>query len=114
MSGISTHVLNLVTGLPARGVAVTLEGQTALRMWRHIGEGRTDQDGRLDQFLPAGTRLQAGTYRLTFDVEAYFRSQQTAGFHPEIAITFTVRDPTQHHHIPLLLGPFGYTTYRGS
>ncbi|MBA5867721.1 MAG: hydroxyisourate hydrolase [Nitrospira sp. CR1.3] len=114
MSGISTHVLNLVTGLPARNVFAVLELPGSLRTWRTIGEGRTNDDGRIDDWAPKGFKIQPGTYRLTFDVAAYFRSQSTVSFYPEIAIAFGVRDAAQHHHIPLLIGPFGYTTYRGS
>ena len=114
MNGISTHVLNLATGLPARGVSCLLEFQTAPRAWRLIAEGRTDEDGRIDHLLPKGVRLQAGSYRLTFDVAAYFRAQSIASFFSEVTVTIAVRDAGRHHHLPLLLGPFGYTTYRGS
>jgi 5-hydroxyisourate hydrolase len=114
MGSISTHVLNLVTGLPASGVAVVLEIQTSPRTWRPIGEGRTDEDGRIEQVLPKGARMQPGIFRLTFDIATYFRSQNTMSFYPEVTIAFSVRDATQDQHIPLLLGPFGYTTYRGS
>lgn len=114
MSGISTHVLNLMTGLPARNLPVSLELRGALNTWRAVGEGRTNEEGRIEDLLPKGVRIQTGTYRLTFDVAAYFRSQSTVSFYPEIAIAFGVRDAAQHHHIPLLIGPFGYTTYRGS
>jgi len=114
MGRISTHVLNLVTGLPARNIPVLLEARGALNTWRTVGEGYTNDEGRIDDLLPQGVRIQAGTYRLTFDVAAYFRSQSTVSFYPEIAIAFGIRDATQHHHIPLLIGPFGYTTYRGS
>ncbi|SLM46504.1 5-hydroxyisourate hydrolase [Nitrospira japonica] len=114
MSAISTHVLNLVTGLPARNVSVVLESQGSLRTWRKIGDGRTDADGRIEDLVPPGVRIQTGSYRLTFDVASYFRSQNGASFYPEIAIAFGIQDPAQSHHIPLLIGPFGYTTYRGS
>lgn len=114
MSSISTHVLNRVTGLPARGVAVVLEIQTSPRAWRPLGEGRTKEDGRIENILPKGLRIQAGTYRLTFDAATYFRSQNTLSFYPEVTIVFAVREATERQHIPLLLGPFGYTTYRGS
>lgn len=114
MSGISAHVLNLITGLPARDVPVALEIQTSLRAWRMLGEARTNEDGRIEHVLSKGFRVQPGTYRLTFDVATYFRSQNIVSFYPEVTIAFGVRDATTHHHIPLLLGPFGYTTYRGS
>lgn len=114
MNDISLHVLNLATGLPAVGVLVLLERATSSRAWQSIGQGRTGKDGRLENFLSKNVRLQVGTYRVTFDVATYFRSLNTVSFYPEVVITFVVRDATQHHHIPLLLGPFGYTTYRGS
>lgn len=114
MSGISTHVVSLVTGLPARNVPVVLESQGALRAWRTIGEGRTDEDGRIDDLLPKDFRIQPGLYRLTFDAASYFRSQGAVSFYPEISVSFAIWDATQRYHIPLLIGPFGYTTYRGS
>lgn len=114
MNGITLHVLNIITGLPARGVPVMLELQTSSRAWRPTGQGRTNDDGRLETLLPQNTRLQPGVYRLTFDVATYFRSLRTTGFYPEVSVVFSVRDVTQHYHIPLLLSPFGYTTYRGN
>jgi 5-hydroxyisourate hydrolase len=114
MSMISTHVLNLATGLPARNLSVVLETQGPLRAWRKIGDGRTDADGRVEDLVPHGVRIPTGLYRLTFDVASYFRQQSTTSFYPEITITFGVQDSAQRHHIPLLIGPFGYTTYRGS
>ncbi len=114
MSGISTHVLNMSNGLPARGIPVVLAVQTSPGHWRQIGAGRTNDDGRIDTFLAKGVRMQPGTFRLTFDVTVYFRSQKITSLYPEVTVTFTVRDAAEHYHIPLLLGPFGYTTYRGS
>jgi 5-hydroxyisourate hydrolase len=113
MSAISTHILDVTRGRPAGGVAVALETQ-GLGGWKLIGKGETDADGRSSDLLPSGQRLQSGIYRLTFDTAAYFRSQKVSGFYPEISITFTVQDAKQSYHIPLLLSPFGYTTYRGS
>ncbi len=74
----------------------------------------TDGDGRARQILPTGTALTPGIYRLTFEIETYFRTQGIQGFYPEASIVFHVRDANQHHHVPLLLSPFGYSTYRGS
>lgn len=91
-----------------------LELQTSSRAWRPIGQGHTNDDGRLETLLPQNTRLQPGVYRLTFDVATYFRSLRTTGFYPEVSIVFSVHDVTQHYHIPLLLSPFGYSTYRGN
>ena len=116
MSPITTHVLDTARGLPAAGVAVVLDvatdGQTP--GWRELGRGTTDADGRVQSLLPADARLGRGTYRLTFATGTYFAAQGAAAFHPEVVIVFTLDDPTRHHHVPLLVAPFGYTTYRGS
>ena len=113
MSGITTHVLDTSRGQPAVGVAVTLEfeGDSG---WQQIGRGVTDADGRARDLLPAAYTLAAGVYRLTFQTEAYFAAQKIEAFYREIVIVFTIRDPAQHYHVPLLLSPFGYSTYRGS
>jgi 5-hydroxyisourate hydrolase len=114
MSGITTHVLDTSRGRPAAGVPVTLEVQSADGAWKSLGRGATDADGRLRDLLPAVAPLARGTYRLTFDTEAYFRAQSAESFYPRVEVVFTVRDPAQHYHVPLLLSPFGYSTYRGS
>lgn len=114
MSAITTHVLDTSQGRPAGGVPVTLEIQTDEGDWKMLGSGDTDADGRLKNLLPPESSLEAATYRLTFDTASYFAAQGTAGFYPQVAVVFSVRDATQHHHVPLLLNPFGYSTYRGS
>ena len=108
MSAITTHVLDTARGVPAAGVAITLERVTADTALV-VGSGVTDADGRLRTLL-GDARPEAGTYRLRFDTRAY----DAASFYPEVAVTFEVRDPTAHYHVPLLLSPFGYSTYRGS
>lgn len=113
MSAITTHILDVSTGIPARGVAVVLERQTETD-WEIIGKGATDEDGRLRDLLAPDAILQAGNYRLTFDTGNYFAKQQIEGFYPLVTVAFTVRDTAQHYHVPLLLSPFGYSTYRGS
>ncbi|MDQ4120280.1 MAG: hydroxyisourate hydrolase [Acidobacteriota bacterium] len=113
MSAITTHVLDVSRGTPARGVAVMLERENA-GGWEPIGHGTTDKDGRLRNLLASGSGLEPGNYRLTFDTGAYFTAQGIEGFYPEAAIVFVVRDAAQHYHVPLLLSPFGYSTYRGS
>jgi 5-hydroxyisourate hydrolase len=113
MSGLSTHVLDVALGRPAAGVAVRLEAQRG-EAWEELMRAATSADGRVGQLLPPGTTLAAGTYRLTFDVAAYHATQGVEGFYPQVAVVFTVRDTAQHHHVPLLLSPFGYSTYRGS
>lgn len=103
---LSTHVLDARTGRPAAGVAVRVEDSTgAVR-----GEGRTDADGRLIN-LPA---LSTGAYRLIFATGPYFAAQDVPTFYPQVAIDFEITEPATHHHVPLLLSPFAYSTYRGS
>lgn len=114
MSAITTHVLDTARGCPASGLSVVLEVQSAGREWEVLGKGTTDADGRVQQLLPEGATLVAGTYRLTFDTQSYFSSQRQLGFYPQVMVAFAVRDTTQHYHVPLLLSPFGYSTYRGS
>jgi 5-hydroxyisourate hydrolase len=114
MSGITTHVLDTSAGRPAAGVAVKLEVRMADRGWVTLADRTTDADGRARDLVPDGSRLDAGTYRLTFGTGAYFAARGQAAFFPEASVVFEVRDPAQHHHVPLLLSPFGYSTYRGS
>lgn len=110
---ITTHVLDLAHGRPASGLAVTLERRDG-GAWRVLAERLTDGDGRVRDFVAGGSAIAPGTHRLTFATGAWFAAQGIASFHPEIAITFEVRDAAQHHHVPLLLNAFGYSTYRGS
>jgi 5-hydroxyisourate hydrolase len=114
MSAITTHVLDTSRGRPAAGIHIILESQEEGERWLLIWGGRTDEDGRLQDWLPAGHRLSAGTYRLTFETAAYFAAQGVESFYPFVQIVFVVRDASEHHHVPLLLSPFGYSTYRGS
>ena len=103
---VSTHVLDSVVGRPAAGVAVRLlVGEEVL------AEGVTDDDGRC-RLTEEPTA--AGPHRLVFDTGAWFAAQDRATFYPEVVLTFAVRDPAEHHHVPLLLSPFAYSTYRGS
>jgi 5-hydroxyisourate hydrolase len=114
MSAITTHVLDLALGQPARGVAVRLEAESAGGAWSALAEKRTDADGRVRDLLAAESRPKAGRYRITFATGEYFRARGVPCFHPEVTIVFEVDDPAQHYHVPLLLSPFGYSTYRGS
>ena len=114
MSAITTHVLDTARGRPADGVPVTLEARTPEGRWQVLGQGLTDADGRLNSLLPPDAALREGVYRLTFDTSNYFAAHGRAGFYPEVSVVFLVPDASQHYHVPLLLGPFGYTTYRGS
>ena len=114
MSAITTHVLDTSLGRPAAGVLVLLEFEARPGKWKPVGGGTTDADGRLNTLLPRRSRLSRGTYRLTFDTAAYFRARAAQSFYPNVTVVFTVRDPGQQYHIPLLLSPYGYSTYRGS
>jgi len=113
MSGISTHVLDTSIGRPAVGISVVLEIESRAGTWKQVGRGMSNVDGRITDLLAPGSLAEA-TYRLTFDTEAYFRSRNVEAFYPNITIAFHVRDATERHHIPLLLSPYGYSTYRGS
>jgi 5-hydroxyisourate hydrolase len=113
MSAITTHVLDTMRGLPAMGIAVLLEraGDSGMET---ISGGITDGDGRIRELLPNGEMLEPGTYRLSFDTGAYFTATGVEGFYPEVSIVFAVREGETHYHVPLLLSPYGYSTYRGS
>jgi 5-hydroxyisourate hydrolase len=104
---ITTHVLDTATGLPAARIPVELDVFVSGHGWRDAGRGVTNTDGRVLDF---GETPAPGIYRLMFDVAVYFPD----AFFPTVAITFEVRDEHDHYHVPLLLAPFGYTTYRGS
>ena len=112
MTVISTHVLDTSRGQPARGIRVELARAAPGAVWNVVGEGVTGNDGRIAQLLETGEPLEAGLYRLTFFVDEYFGAQPH--FYPEVTVQFLVRDPWIHYHVPLLLSPYGYTTYRGS
>jgi 5-hydroxyisourate hydrolase len=113
MSHITTHVLDVSLGRPAADVGVILESQSPRGEWTETARGATDADGRLRDWIGAKT-LPAGTYRLKFDTRAYFAGRKITGLYPQVVIVFEVRDAQEHYHIPLLLSPFGYSTYRGS
>ena len=112
MSPITTHVLDVSLGRPAAGVPVLLEMQDGAG-WAVMGRGVTDADGRNKTLMEPGT-LAAGVYRLTFDTGVYFKIAKVTGFYPSVCITFEVHKAGEHYHVPLLLSPFGYSTYRGS
>jgi len=114
MRRISTHILDTARGKPAAGVPVRLERQGAAGTWLQLGAAKTDQDGRCVQLLGENDALPPGRYRLAFDTGSYYAQQELAGLYPVVEITFEVRDGESHFHIPLLLSPNGYTTYRGS
>jgi len=109
---ITTHVLDTALGRPGQAIAVDLERADGDH-WRVVGAGTTDDDGRLRTLTPAGPVIP-GTYRIRFHTGPYLAARHQAGFFPVVEIQFTVADGAQHHHVPLLLSPFGYSTYRGS
>lgn len=111
-SPITTHVLDVSLGRPAKGIAVRLARRDG-DLWTTIATGETDADGRASQLLAPGS-LVAGTYRIAFELDAYFASSGRKSFYPFVEIVFVVEVPSEHFHVPLLLSPFGYSTYRGS
>jgi 5-hydroxyisourate hydrolase len=113
MSQITTHVLDTSIGRPAAGVAVILEMEKAGGGWKELNRGVTDGDGRLGDLIAPGS-LKEGTYRLTFDTRAYFSGRKMEALYPQVSIVFEVRRANEHYHIPLLLSPYSYSTYRGS
>lgn len=114
MATISTHVLDTSLGQPASGILVSLERKTRTGSWKSVGRAVTDGDGRIASFVRESNRTGAGSYRLVFDSAGYFATQNVRSIYLDIIVAFEVRDPSQHYHIPLLLSPHGYTTYRGS
>lgn len=112
MSAITTHVLDVSRGRPASGVAVVLERVSAPQPGAQ-SRASTDADGRVKAFAPVPS-VRPGTYRLTFEVGPYFSAAGVEAFYSRVVVEFEVRDPSQHYHVPLLLSPFGYSTYRGS
>lgn len=110
-SRVTTHVLDAVSGRPAVGVAAALEQRTD-GGWSPVAEGRTDDDGRIADLGPGD--LEPGTYRVTFDTGAYFAAAGVTGFYPEVTVAFRLDDPAAHYHVPLLLSPYAFSTYRGS
>ena len=111
---ITTHVLDTSIGRPATGVAVRLEHQLADGTWRVLGSGSTDGDGRQRALVPASTPPLSGAFRLTFETAGYFQARGVASFYPRVVVEFTIGNADAHYHVPLLVSPFGYTTYRGS
>ena len=112
MATLSTHVLDTTLGRPAAGILVTLAKQAPDGLtFVEVGKALTDQDGRIAK----GDRvMDTGIYRLTFDTGAYFQQFHKGGFYPQVPIVFEIRDPDGHYHVPLLVSPYGFSTYRGS
>ena len=116
MSAITTHVLDVSRGRPASGLLIMLERQDETGAWKELARGTTDADGRLKDLIPEGQGLDAGNFRLVFDTGSYFRLQSMSGFYPSVSVVFEVKKEKEkeHYHVPLLLSPYGYSTYRGS
>ena len=114
MKRISTHVLDIARGQPAQDLAVRLERREISGTWVVVSSARTDGDGRCIQLLPEKEALRAGIYRLSFDTGSYHHAQKVEGLYPAVEVTFQVHEGESQFHIPLLLSPHGYTTYRGS
>lgn len=113
MSQITTHVLDTASGKPAEGIPITLQRSTGKDQWEKIACGITDSDGRIATLLPVGQALARGVYRMFFETKAYFDRQKINAFYPFVLVVFEISD-SSHYHVPLLLSPFGYSTYRGS
>jgi 5-hydroxyisourate hydrolase len=109
---VSTHVLDIMRGTPAAGLAVTLSRQEPDGDWTVVGDAVTDADGRVREL--ARGELDAGVYRLDFSTRPYFERSGLSAFYPQVSVVFSLEDPTARVHVPLLLGPFGYTTYKGT
>ena len=112
MSQVTSHVLDTSAGKPAPGVPVTLE-QKSSDDWKKLAEGVTNEDGRIVNLIDKERILEKGIYRLVFETAAYFSNQNKKTFYPRVVIEFEIFDAS-HYHVPLLLNPFGYSTYRGS
>jgi 5-hydroxyisourate hydrolase len=114
MAHISTHILDIARGQPAKNVPVRLERRDATGNWHLLASASTDQNGRCSELLPEKEALTPGFYRLGFETATYFAPLKIDGLYPLVEITFQVRDGQNHFHLPLLLSPNGFTTYRGS
>ncbi len=110
---LTTHVLDTASGRPAAGLKIRLEKSLA-GDFKLVGEGTTNQDGRLDAPLLSAEQWGAGVYRIRFETGAYFANSGAVCFYPYVEVVFEVRAPDEHHHVPLLLSPYGFSTYRGS
>jgi 5-hydroxyisourate hydrolase len=113
MTGLSTHVLDLAHGLPVAGMTVRLDHRGDQGGWEPLAAAATDADGRISRW-PGVAEIAAGTYRLTFLTGPHLDVEDEDAFYPEIIVIVRLTDAARHHHVPLLLSPFGYTTYRGS
>jgi 5-hydroxyisourate hydrolase len=110
---LSSHILDISTGLPAQNVEVKLEKlNETTKTWKSIEQQKTDQNGRIANFLEE-SKTEKGIYRLTFLIADYFKSKKTESFYPFIEVVFQIKDD-KHYHVPITLSPYGYSTYRGN
>jgi 5-hydroxyisourate hydrolase len=114
MSPITTHILDTARGRPAGGIAVVLERRRDDGSWTELARDRTNADGRISTLLAEEAVVTPGVYRLCFATADYFAARDMGGFFPEVQVVFQIDNPTGHYHVPLLLSPYGYSTYRGS
>lgn len=114
MSAITTHILDTALGRPAAGLMVMLDRRSDDGQWETVGRGHTDNDGRLRTLYPGSDPPAPGVYRLTFDTQRYFESLDVEAFYPEVVVVFETLAGETRYHVPLLLNPFGFTTYRGT
>lgn len=110
---LSVHVLNLQDGLPSAAVKVTLEKQAG-QQWNLLNSAATNEQGRITGLYPDGQALEKGTYRVTFKTGEWFKAHKVSSFFPEVPVIFEVDGTVEHYHIPLLLSPYGFSTYRGN
>ncbi len=114
MSAITTHVLDTSLCRPAAGIVVMLDRRGDDGNWDAVGRGHTDNDGRLRTLYPGTDPPAPGVYRLTFDTQRYFDGLDIQAFYPEVVVIFETLPGERHYHVPLLLNPFGFSTYRGT
>ena len=112
VSQVTTHVLDTSIGKPGKNISIRLKQQTN-GAWTTLCQGITNADGRIGDLLPQNRNIKPGDYKMNFDTGSYFESNKVEGFYPSVEIDFTVFDDS-HYHVPLLINPFGYSTYRGS
>lgn len=112
-SPVTTHILDLARGKPASGIPVAIFRQVGAT-WTELGRGQTDADGRVENLLATDHSLAGGSYRILFETQSYFDRLKVESFYPEVMISFQIRKTDEHYHVPLLISPFGYSTYRGS
>lgn len=110
---LSVHVLNLENGLPSSNVSVTLEEQKN-GQWVKISEAKTNEQGRITELFPENKAFQSAIYKVTFKTGDWFKANNQKTFFPEVPVIFQVDGSVKHYHIPLLLSPYGYSTYRGN